>query len=143
MPMPVSRTLNVSQAPRSSVSRATRSHTVPPSVNLHAFDSRFSRLCRSFISSARTAVMPEATSTCKRLPFFSASGWATAATASTMPGTSTSVSESSILPASIFDRSSTVLISSSRWWPAARILPRSPSSAPAPTSVASSARSSL
>jgi hypothetical protein len=126
MPMPVSCTAKTISSPLPAPgSRLTRNVMVPCSVNLLALDKRLNRIWRTRVTSARMAPRSGASSRVSVLPFFSISGATVVATASTA-GPSSKVSRwSSILPASILERSSTSLISASRCRPAARIFWRS------------------
>ena len=110
IPMPVSSTTRRMSFP----SRVARTVMTPPSVNLLAFDSRLSKICRTRVTSDRIAPSPSANWSARRFPFFSISGATVAATAS-IAGRKSKVSRcNSILPASIFERSSTSLIKDSR-----------------------------
>ena len=138
MPMPVSLTLNSIQSWPSITSRATASEIVPRSVNLQALLRRLKRAWRTFVRSARIVPISSGQHISRRFEFFAASGCMTAAMSLTKPATSKLSRYSSILPASILERSSTALISSSRCLPAALIFLRSSVNCSAPRSAASS-----
>ena len=114
MPIPVSRTVSSIQSTCPSVRRAPASVTVPRSVNLLALESRLKSTCRTRVTSAWMIPISGSSANARTLPFFSISGATVDATASIASDRSKSSRWSSILPASILERSSTSLISASR-----------------------------
>ena len=139
MPMPLSATL----ISRSSPLRFTTSRTVPFSVNLQALLSRLNSTCRTLVRSACISPASSATSSSRAFLCVSTSGCTVVATSRTIGPTAKVSRNSSILPASIFERSSTPLTSDSRCLPALRILSRSGTNDSTPSSTASSCNSSL
>jgi len=143
IPIPVSRTVKTISSRPFSRPRVAASETRPFEVNLLALLKRLSRIWRTRVRSARIAPMSSWIARSSVLPFFSTSGRTIAATAVTTSATSNVSREISILPASIFDRSSTSLIRPSRCLPDERILSRSGTRSVACSSSASSMRRSL
>src|SRR4030095_4333956 len=113
MPMPVSATLKVSHPSPRLTSMSTR----PWRVNLSAFPARFSRHWVSRRPSPQAGGIPGATRTLHASPFSMARDLSDACTTSTISCTEYSPRPSSRRPASIFDRSSTPLMSRSRGRP--------------------------
>ena len=138
MPMPVSVTWKVIQSSLPSACRRTSSVTPPSSVNLEALERRLNRTCRTRVTSARMEPTSGGQSTVMRLRFFSTRGEMVARTSSTSTDTSKVSRYSSILPASIFERSRMSLMRASRCFPAAWIFLRSGIASSSPRSAASS-----
>ena len=106
--------------------RLASSVTRPSWVNLAALDKRLNRPWRTLVRSACITPNPGASSICSVLAFFSTSGLMVEATSSIIFATSKFSKNSSILPASILDKSRMSLMSASRCLPAALIFSRSP-----------------
>ena len=111
MPMPVSATVKRTRSPPSAV-RAASSRTRPRSVNLQALPRTLSRIWRSFVRSARITPTSRGHRTVSTLCPAAASGAMTACTSASSVWTSMVSTDRSIVPASIFDRSSTASMSS-------------------------------
>ena len=116
MPMPESLTLNRSSAPSPSVAPAgsTFNRTWPRSVNLIALESRFKRTCRNRPGSPRSTLGTEAEISCSSSnPFCSARKRMIRARSRVTSSGENSIRSKVSLPASILDKSSTSLITSS------------------------------
>lgn len=132
MPIPVSLTRKATTGPprttppgtSSSGAGSTASSTPPRSVNFTAFDSRLRSTCRSRESSvSRSAGAPGAVTTVNSSPFWLVMGRKVASTYSMSWRRVTRSGETSIFPASTFDRSRMSLISCSRSEPAEWMMP--------------------
>ena len=112
MPIPVSRTCTRSRAEASPARFASaRTDTSPESVNLIALASRFVRICRRRCSSPRSVPGTEsAMKSVSSTPLACASGASIAPVESTTSRGSNGRSSRSSLPASIFEKSSTSLM---------------------------------
>ena len=143
MPIPLSATANSIHGSPWILTACTSSATLPDWVNFAELLSRLNRIWRTRVRSAWSWPTSGAQRTSSRFWFFSTSGRIVDSTSCTSARTSKSSRNSSILPASIFDRSSTSLISASRCLPAAWILPRSGARSLSPRSCASSSSISL
>src|SRR6516164_4967886 len=108
--MPLSATASSTHS-RPSATLRTRSATSPSFVNLQALLSRLSRICRSRMGSTVNAPRFSWASTTRRFLFCSASCPAVPMTSLTSGASCTVCGLSSSFPASIFDRSSTWLMS--------------------------------
>ena len=109
--MPVSWTSIRTRSP----SGTTHTRTPPVWVNFTAFDTRFSRICFSFVRSVCIVGTFVGTSREKVSPFFSSIGSTCCETSAITVWMPTSSRYNGILPASILARSRMPLISSSRW----------------------------
>src|SRR6185437_1222318 len=125
IPIPVSLISKSCQSRPAARSWRNRSRTRPSRVNFAALASRLSSTCFSRTPSHSIRPTPRAQSTVNALAFLRISGRAVSATSSSRVRESTVSHTSSVRPASIFERSSTSLMSPSRCLPAPRIRCRS------------------
>ena len=118
IPAPVSVTEKLINSRSPFVSTSTSSVTVPSFVNLKALLKKFVRHCLSFVSSCDIEPIASSRLILNSLLFFNAKGAETSLIVSIIFSISNPVTKSSIFPASIFERSSMLLINERRCDPA-------------------------
>ena len=143
MPIPVSAISKFSHSIPAKRIGCAVTVTTPSSVNLQALVSKLIKHWRNRVSSPRMPPMSSATSNSMRLLFFDASGSPMLLSTLIMLLISKSEINSSILPASIFDRSKMSLIKPSKCTPESVIFFRSSAMSSRPSSSASSSNNSL
>ncbi|PMQ07115.1 hypothetical protein JaAD80_28040 [Janthinobacterium sp. AD80] len=125
MPVPVSRTEKTSAiCPSSCASQCRARVTLPCSMNLSAFDSRFNSTWRSLAPSRRTSGGTFVRSSRSMMPCSRERMRTISSTSSSRPFKSTGPACNCMRPASIFDSSRMSLIKVSKWWPARLMMAR-------------------